>query len=91
MNKLKRIHAGDGIESRRLARLNERFVVVLATVGLTAAINLAAVGPDVMRADTVSIPAAVSPSQTYEAEKTSTRPALDPGSQYIDFADAQHD
>lgn len=90
MKQLNLVHVGHDIRSKRLARLNERFVVVLATVGLTAAISFAAVGPEVMRVEAVSIPAAVSPSNA-EVDKTPTRPALDPGSQYIDFADAQHD
>ena len=35
-------------------RIQQQFVIVLATVGLTGAIALAAVGPDVMRAQTSS-------------------------------------
>ena len=54
-------------------QFQKQFVVTLATVGLTAAITLAAVGPDVMRSQASSTTVSPSPDTPTRIDVTTPR------------------
>ena len=60
------------MNTQNTTRFQQQFVIALATVGLTAAITLAAVGPDAMHSRAPSAPASTS-TVAGEAMKTPVR------------------